>query len=104
MATTSGPHSDPTRSRVASLSAKEYVEKFKLDMYMKDVVRLVLGRRDERPISTVYTYYKNVCAGEHVAGREYEYIFAAHALVVYWRMMFCEVISIIIFSWFPVDK
>ena len=47
MATTSGPHSDPTRSRVASLSAKEYVEKFKLDMYMKDVVRLVLGRRDE---------------------------------------------------------
>ena len=76
MTTTSGFHSDPTRSGVASLSAKEYVEKFKLDMYMKDVVRLVLGRRDEWPIRTVYTYYKNVCAGEHVAVREYEYIFA----------------------------
>ncbi len=68
----------PTNSSTPSpLTAEEYIEKHELQLYLKDVVKLVLGRREERPISIVYEYFKSVRAGDHVASRGYEYVFAS---------------------------
>ena len=58
------------------LSPEEYIEKYQLHLYIKDTVKLVLGRRDERPITTVYEYFKGIMNGENVLSREYAYISA----------------------------
>ena len=58
------------------LSPEDYVEKHQLHLYVKDAVKLVLGRRDERPITTVYEYFKSIINGDNVCSREYAYISA----------------------------
>ena len=45
---------DGDGSAKKDLSPEDYVEKHQLHLYVKDAVKLVLGRRDERPITTVY--------------------------------------------------
>ena len=45
-------------------------------LYVKDAVRLLLGRRDERPIPTVYEYFKSIITGSNVHCREYAYVYA----------------------------
>ena len=66
--------SDGAKSK--ELSPQHYIEKYQLHLYVKDAVRLLLGRRDERPIPTVYKYFKSIVTGNNVHSREYAYVYA----------------------------
>ena len=47
-----------------------------LSTYFTDVVQLLLQVRDETPIEYMANYFRRVLTGEHVVGREYNYISA----------------------------
>ena len=67
---------DSDGSKSKELSPQHYIEKYQLHLYVKDAVRLLLGRRDERPIPTVYKYFKSIITGSNVHSREYAYVYA----------------------------
>ena len=67
---------DSDGSKRKELSPQHYIEKYQLHLYVKDAVRLLLGRRDERPIPTVYEYFKSIITGSNVHCREYAYVYA----------------------------
>ena len=51
-----------------------YLERYHIQTYMADAVRMVLDSRDERPLEATLKYFHSVLQGSHVALREFEYV------------------------------
>mmetsp|Transcript_70221 Transcript_70221/g.116677 ORF Transcript_70221/g.116677 Transcript_70221/m.116677 type:complete len:351 (-) Transcript_70221:299-1351(-) len=75
----SHPNSQPKSPRPSSpqpqeLSDQQYIEKHSIQLYLRDVVALLLQARHERPLEFIGEYFGEVLSGTHVLLREYEYI------------------------------
>jgi len=69
------PASSPTRGGASSPSrAPAPPDYSEIQVYMRDVVRLLLQVRDERPLEFIAEYFNSVLDGTHVLMREYAYI------------------------------
>ena len=55
----------------ADLSPSEYLERHQIDMYLRDVVTLLLRTRDEQPLDFISEYFGEVLNGTHVLLREF---------------------------------
>ena len=55
-------------------SLPTYLLQHDFDVYLRDVIQLVLNRRDDRPLDLIYDYFKSVTRGNHVISRDFKYI------------------------------
>jgi len=60
-----------------ALSSADYLERCRLDLYLTDVVELLLSSREERPLEFVSEYFDTVVSGTHVAGRHHSFCAAS---------------------------
>ena len=61
-------------SKPSPPSGRTYLEQHALPVYLRDVIQLVLSRRDDRPLDHIYEYFKSVSDGNNVISRDFKYI------------------------------
>jgi hypothetical protein len=57
-----------------SLEPAQYIEESGVAMYLRDVVRLLLAQRTEKPLLFIHEYFQGVLKGENVVLREFGYV------------------------------
>jgi hypothetical protein len=62
---------------MSSTDSTAFLEQAHLELYLKDVVRLLLANRTERPVDFIHHYFQNVLAGDNVILREFSYVNAS---------------------------
>ena len=62
----------------AALDAEEYLDRYGVTAYMKDVVTLLLENRPASPIAFISKYFRTVTQGSSPLLRAYRYIRLAH--------------------------
>ena len=67
-------HSMNAASKPSPPSGSTYLEQHALPVYLRDVIQLVLSRRDDRPLDHIYEYFKSVSDGNNVISRDFKYI------------------------------
>uniref|UniRef100_A0A7S4KYP1 EF-hand domain-containing protein n=1 Tax=Guillardia theta TaxID=55529 RepID=A0A7S4KYP1_GUITH len=67
-ASRSGQHAE------ARLSQEEYLDKFGVNVYLKDCITLVLENRPEKPLEFIADYLNNALHGKSSTQRSYRYI------------------------------
>ena len=67
-------HSTTTATDLTKLTAQEYLDKFTVTAYLKDVTTLLLDNRPSCPASFIADYFKNVAGGTSPLVRSYRYI------------------------------
>ena len=51
-----------------------FIDQSGLAVYLRDVVRLLLAQRTEKPLLFIHEYFQSVLKGENVVLREYAYV------------------------------
>lgn len=69
---TDGALSKPLRSM-----SEAYLERSDVAIYLRDVVRLLLANRTERPLEFIHQYFRGVLKGDNVVLREFAYVSAS---------------------------
>jgi hypothetical protein len=59
------------------MSPSEYLESFKVGVYLQDVIKIILDRRLENPNTILVQYMLSALEGEHVLLWEYAFIIAS---------------------------
>ena len=59
---------------LVKLSSQEYLDKFNVTAYLKDVITLLLENRPSQPVVFISDYFKNVVQGTSPMIRSYRYI------------------------------
>ena len=59
---------------MSSSSADGYLERHHVEIYLRDVVSLVLRARTERPLEFIAEYFSQVLNGTNVLAREFAYV------------------------------
>lgn len=57
-----------------SMNSDEYLDIYKVNIYLQDAVKIILDRRDERPMEILQEYFNIALRGEHILLREYTFI------------------------------
>ena len=47
-----------------------------MSVYLQDAVKVILDRREERPLETLVEYFATTLRGEHILLREYAFVSA----------------------------
>jgi hypothetical protein len=63
------------RDRFAQ-KATDYLESYKMSIYLQDAIKIILDRRDEKPIDLLNEYFNTTLKGEHILLREYAFVSA----------------------------
>ena len=58
------------------MSAQEYIETYKVGVYLQDAIKIILDRREEKPLDLFLEYLNTTLKGEHVLLREYAFVSA----------------------------
>jgi hypothetical protein len=58
----------------SELSAQEYLERYSIPFYLRDVTSLLLQCRDDRPLEFISEYFSEVLNGTHVLLRDFSYV------------------------------
>lgn len=56
--------------------AQDYMESFKMSIYLQDAIKLILDRREEKPLDLLNQYFNTALKGEHILLREYAFVSA----------------------------
>eukprot|EP01052_Picozoa_sp_SAG31_P029091 SAG31_NODE_2865_length_4981_cov_4.988529_7_plen_121_part_00 len=64
----------PLMSGTPQQSGKEYLERHRVAVYLRDAISLLLATKPDRPIDFLANYYRQLRRGEHVAHRNFEYV------------------------------
>lgn len=56
------------------MRAQEYLDSYKLGIYLQDAIKIILDRREERPLDILSEYFNTTLKGEHVLLREYAFV------------------------------
>jgi hypothetical protein len=59
---------------MSELEPAQYIEESGIAMYLRDVVRLLLAQRTEKPLLFIHEYFQGVLKGENVVLREFGYV------------------------------
>jgi hypothetical protein len=59
---------------VRKLTAQQYIVAHHIDVYLRDVVHLLLQSRNDRPLEFIADYFGKVLDGTHVLLREFAYV------------------------------
>ena len=59
-----------------SQKASDYLESYKMSIYMQDAIKIILDRRDEKPLDILNEYFNTTLRGEHILLREYAFVSA----------------------------
>lgn len=59
-----------------AMTPETYSEKFNVHVYLQDIVKIILDRREEKPIDLLHEYISVALKGEHVLLRDYSFISA----------------------------
>jgi hypothetical protein len=52
------------------------MESFKMIIYLQDAIKLILDRREEKPLDLLNQYFNTALKGEHILLREYAFVSA----------------------------
>jgi len=52
------------------------MESFKMQIYLQDAIKLILDRREEKPLDLLNQYFNTALKGEHILLREYAFVSA----------------------------
>jgi len=63
------------RDRFA-MKAQDYMESYKMSIYLQDAIKLILDRREEKPLDLLNQYFNTALKGEHILLREYAFVSA----------------------------
>lgn len=55
------------------MKAPDYLEFYKMNIYLLDVIKIILNREDEKPLDILNEYFNTTIKGEHVLLREYAF-------------------------------
>ena len=61
------------RDRFA-MKAQDYMESYKMSIYLQDAIKLILDRREEKPLDLLNQYFNTALKGEHILLREYAFV------------------------------
>ena len=61
------------RDRFA-MKAQDYMESYKMGIYLQDAIKLILDRREEKPLELLNSYFNTALKGEHILLREYAFV------------------------------
>lgn len=67
--------SQASKDRYAQ-KASDYFENYKMQIYLQDVVKIILDRKDEKPLDLLNEYFNTTVKGEHILLREYAFVSA----------------------------
>eukprot|EP00164_Ancoracysta_twista_P007809 GFYU01011164.1.p1 GENE.GFYU01011164.1~~GFYU01011164.1.p1 ORF type:complete len:368 (+),score=58.32 GFYU01011164.1:147-1106(+) len=56
------------------ISAREYLDRYNVPLYVNDIVRQLVDTRVENPLECLHEYFSNVLKGNHVLFRDYEFV------------------------------
>ena len=56
--------------------AQDYLESYKMSIYLQDAIKIILERRDEKPLDLLNEYFNTTLRGEHILLREYAFVSA----------------------------
>ena len=56
--------------------AQDYLESYKMSIYLQDAIKIILDRRDEKPLEILNDYFNTTLRGEHILLREYAFVSA----------------------------
>jgi len=59
-----------------SQKAQDYLESYKMSIYLQDAIKIILDRRDEKPLDLLNEYFNTTLRGEHILLREYAFVSA----------------------------
>jgi hypothetical protein len=54
----------------------DYYENQKLQIYLQDVIKIILDRKDEKPLDLLNEYFNSTLKGEHILLREFAFVSA----------------------------
>ena len=61
-----------------NMSASEYLEHNKMSIYLQDAIKIILDRREEKPLDILNQYFETTLKGEHILLREYAFVNATN--------------------------
>jgi hypothetical protein len=56
-----------------SQKAQEYLDSHKMSIYLQDAIKIILDRREEKPLDLLTDYFNTTLKGEHILLREYAF-------------------------------
>jgi hypothetical protein len=59
-----------------SQKATDYLEFYKMQIYLQDAIKIILDRKDEKPLDLLNEYFNTTLKGEHILLREYAFVSA----------------------------
>lgn len=59
-----------------SQKVMDYYENQKLQIYLQDVIKIILDRKDEKPLDLLNEYFNSTLKGEHILLREFAFVSA----------------------------
>lgn len=59
-----------------SQKANDYLEFYKMQIYLQDAIKIILDRKDEKPLDLLNEYFNTTLKGEHILLREYAFVSA----------------------------
>jgi hypothetical protein len=59
-----------------SQKANDYLETHKMQIYLQDAIKIILDRKDEKPLDLLNEYFNTTIKGEHILLREYAFVSA----------------------------
>ncbi len=59
-----------------NLKAADYLENYKMSIYFQDAIKIILDRKEEKPLDLLNEYFNTTIKGEHILLREYAFVSA----------------------------
>lgn len=59
-----------------SQKSTDYLEYHKLQIYLQDAIKIILDRKDEKPLDLLIEYFNTTIKGEHILLREFAFVSA----------------------------
>jgi hypothetical protein len=56
--------------------AGDYLDNQKMSIYLQDAIKIILDRRDDKPLDLLNEYFNTTLKGEHILLREYAFVSA----------------------------
>lgn len=54
--------------------ASDYLDNQRMSIYLQDAIKIILDRKDEKPLDLLNEYFNTTLKGEHVLLREYAFV------------------------------
>ena len=59
-----------------SQKASDYLDNQKMAIYLQDAIKIILDRKDDKPLDLLNEYFNTTLKGEHILLREYAFVSA----------------------------